>query len=205
MNNINCNFPLQPLPLLPVIGKFDLTTYVPGSSDYEIMARVIETYNSAVALFNQLLSEYSNIEETLNAYKEEQDKKIDAIDEKTTQEINDIDTKFTTEIRNMKQKYDSDMLKLNQTVTKLRDDLNFLLDGGVIEIYVKALSEWIDNNLQILVGKIVKYVWFDLTDDGYFRAYIPDMWNFVNFDTELNMDDPDYGKLRLDWIPELGN
>ena len=196
MNNINCNFPLQPLPLLPVIGKFDLTTYVPGSSDYEIMARVIETYNSAVALFNQLLSEYSNIEETLNAYKEEQDKKIDAIDEKTTQEINDIDTKFTTEIRNMKQK---------QTVTKLRDDLNFLLDGGVIEIYVKALSEWIDNNLQILVGKIVKYVWFDLTDDGYFRAYIPDMWNFVNFDTELNMDDPDYGKLRLDWIPELGN
>lgn len=205
MNNINCNFPLQPLPLLPVIGKFDLTTYIPGSSDYEIMARVIETYNSAVALFNQLLSEYSNIEETLNAYKEEQDKKIDAIDEKTTQEINDIDTKFTTEIRNMKQKYDSDMLKLNQTVTKLRDDLNFLLDGGVIEIYVKALSEWIDNNLQILVGKIVKYVWFDLTDDGYFRAYIPDMWNFVNFDTELNMDDPDYGKLRLDWIPELGN
>lgn len=205
MNNINCNFPLQPLPLLPVIGKFDLTTYVPGSSDYEIMARVIETYNSAVALFNQLLSEYSNIEETLNAYKEEQDKKIDAIDEKTTQEINDIDTKFTTEIRNMKQKYDSDILKLNQTVTKLRDDLNFLLDGGVIEIYVKALSEWIDNNLQILVGKIVKYVWFDLTDDGYFRAYIPDMWSFVNFDTELNMDDPDYGKLRLDWIPELGN
>lgn len=205
MNNINCNFPLQPLPLLPVIGKFDLTTYIPGSSDYEIMARVIETYNSAVALFNQLLSEYSNIEETLNAYKEEQDKKIDAIDEKTTQEINDIDTKFTTEIRNMKQKYDSDMLKLNQTVTKLRDDLNFLLDGGVIEIYVKALSEWIDNNLQILVGKIVKYVWFDLTDDGYFRAYIPDMWSFVNFDTELNMDDPDYGKLRLDWIPELGN
>lgn len=201
----NCNFPLQPLPLLPVIGKFDLTTYVPGSSDYEIMARVIETYNSAVALFNQLLSEYSNIEETLNAYKEEQDKKIDAIDEKTTQEINDIDTKFTTEIRNMKQKYDSDMLKLNQTVTKLRDDLNFLLDGGVIEIYVKALSEWIDNNLQILVGKIVKYVWFDLTDDGYFRAYIPDMWSFVNFDTELNMNDPDYGKLRLDWIPELGN
>ncbi len=205
MPNCDCNFPLQPLPLLPIIGKFDLTTYVPGSSDYEIMARVIETYNSAVALFNQLLGEYGDIDAKLKQFEKEQDAKIKAIDDKTTQEINNIDIKFTTEIRNMKQKYDSDMLKLNQTVTQLRDDLNYLLDGGVIEVYVKALSEWIDNNLQILVGKIVKYVWFDLTDDGYFRAYIPDMWSFVNFDTELNMDDPDYGKLRLDWIPELGN
>lgn len=198
------NFPLQPLPLMPVIGKFDLTTYVPGSSDYEIMARVIETYNNAITLFNKLINEYSGVEEKIEEYKQEQDAKINAIDAKTSTEINAIDAKYTNEIRTLKQQYDSDMLLLNQTVTKLRDDLNYLLDGGVIEVYVKALSAWIDNNLQILVGKIVKYVWFDLTDDGYFRAHIPDMWSFVNFDTELNMDEPDYGKLRLEWIPELG-
>ena len=46
---------LTPLPFLPIIGKFDLTTYVPGSSDYEIMARVIENSNKEVSLFNQLL------------------------------------------------------------------------------------------------------------------------------------------------------
>lgn len=204
MSNSSCNFPLHPLPLMPVIGKFDLTTYVPGSSDYEIMARVIETYNNAVTLFNKLITEYSDVEEKIEEYKKEQDAKINEIDAKTSAEINAIDAKYTNEIRTLKQQYDSDMLLLNQTVAKLRDDLNYLLDGGVIEVYVKALSAWIDNNLQILVGKIVKYVWFDLTDDGYFRAHIPDMWSFVNFDTELNMDDPDYGKLRLEWIPELG-
>ena len=126
---------LTPLPFLPIPGKFDLNTFLPGSSDYEILARVVETYNSAV-----------------------------------------------------KECY---------------NEVQKLINGEYIETYVQALATWIDNNLQVMVSKIVKYVWFEINEDGYFIAWIPDTWDFIDFDTEMNPDSEDYGKLALLWEPEV--
>lgn len=146
---------LKPLPFLPVLGKFDLNTYVPGSSDYEIMARVIETYNSAVSKFNSLLNS------------------TDGIDAKLQE--------LETEIQN---------------INKL---LNEIADGNYADLYITQLSNWIDKNLQELVAKIVKFVWFELTDDGHFIAYIPNTWDFITFSTITDYNNPDYGKLALSW------
>lgn len=146
---------LMPLPFLPVLGKFDLNTYVPGSSDYEIMARVIETYNSAVSKFNSLLNSTDGIDAKLQELK--------------------------TEIQN---------------INKL---LNEIADGNYADLYITQLSNWIDKNLQELVAKIVKFVWFELTDDGHFIAYIPSTWDFITFSTITDYNNPDYGKLALLW------
>lgn len=189
--------PLTPLPFLPIIGRFDLNTFIPGSSDYEIMARVVETYNKAVELFNQIISQYSDIDKTIEELTKEYQKQLDEYKANTDQHI----SAFEREVNTKTQAQDNKIAELAATVLKLQNDVDGLINGEYIDNYVKALATWIDNNLQQLVAKVVKYVWFEIDESGYFVAYIPDTWDFVNFGTELDPDKEDYGKLVLDWEP----
>lgn len=77
--------------------------------------------------------------------------------------------------------------------------LEDLMEGKNVPLYIDALSTWIDNNLQTLVGRVVKYVFFGLTDDGYFVAYIPDSWDFIRFDTCIEPKADMYGHLIMQW------
>jgi hypothetical protein len=191
--------PLAPLPFLPIIGRFDLNTFIPGSSDYEIMARVIETYNKAVELFNQIISQYSDIDKTIEELTKEYQKQLDEYKTDTDQHI----SAFEQEVNTKTQAQDNKIAELAATVRKLQNDVDDLINGEYIDNYVKALATWIDNNLQQLVAKVVKYVWFEINESGYFVAYIPDTWDFVDFGTELDPDNEDYGKLVLEWEPEV--
>ena len=187
--------PLTPLPFLPIIGRFDLNTFIPGSSDYEIMARVVETYNNAVKLFNQIISQYGNIDKAIEELTKEYQRQLDAYKDDTDQHISAFEQKVNTKV----QAQDNKIAELAATVHKLQNDVDDLINGKYINNYVKALATWIDNNLQQMVAKIIKYVWFEIDENGYFVAYIPDTWDFVDFGTELDPDNEDYGKLVLEW------
>ncbi len=186
---------LTPLPFLPIPGLFNLNTFIPGSSDYEIMARVVETYNKAVELFNQIISQYSDIDKTIDELTKEYQKQLAAYKADTDQHI----SAFEQEVNAKAQAQDNKIGELAATVLKLQNDVDDLINGEYIDNYVKALATWIDNNLQQLVAKVVKYVWFEVDKSGYFIAYIPDTWDFVDFGTELDPDNEDYGKLVLEW------
>ena len=190
---------LTPLPFLPVFGKFDLNTYVQGSSDYEIMARVIETYNSAVKLFNQIIKDYGYFDNTIKQLTKDYEDQLNQYKQDTDKNISD----FKTAITNQQNTFESNInIKINELTDRVNDcyaEVEKLINGEYIETYVQALATWIDNNLQVMVSKIVKYVWFEVNEDGYFVAYIPDTWDFIDFDTEMNPDDEDYGKLALLW------
>ncbi len=41
-------------PYLPIYGKFDLTTYIQGASDYEIMSYLVQCYNNMVDGYNKV-------------------------------------------------------------------------------------------------------------------------------------------------------
>lgn len=190
---------LTPMPFLPVFGKFDLNTYVQGSSDYEIMARVIETYNSAVKLFNQIIKDYGDFDNTIKQLTKDYEDQLNQYKQDTDKNISD----FKTAITNQQNTFESNInIKINELTDRVNDcyaEVEKLINGEYIETYVQALATWIDNNLQVMVSKIVKYVWFEVNEDGYFVAYIPDTWDFIDFDTEMNPDDEDYGKLALLW------
>lgn len=179
---------LTPLPFLPIPGKFDLNTFLPGSSDYEILARVVETYNSAVKQFNEIIEFYGDY-----------DAKIEQLE---TVFQNKLDT-FEIKVNNYQKNIDAKIAQLDKTVQECYAEIQKLINGEYIETYVQALATWIDNNLQVMVSKIVKYVWFEINEDGYFIAWIPDTWDFIDFDTEMNPDSEDYGKLALLWEPEV--
>lgn len=72
---------------------------------------------------------------------------------------------------------------------------------------LKVVQEWIDNYdtsfMEEIIAEYVKMVFFGLTNDGYFVAYIPDSWSDINFSTS-QYDDytslaPDFGHLILSY------
>ena len=110
---------------------------------------------------------------------------------------------ITTQQNNYQKDIDAKIAQLDKTVQECYNEIQKLINGEYIETYVQALATWIDNNLQVMVSRIVKYVWFEVDENGYFLAWIPDTWDFIDFDTEMNPDSEDYGKLALLWEPEV--
>lgn len=86
--------------------------------------------------------------------------------------------------------------EIEQRVNDLLKDFADQFD----EYYKNQIEEWLDANLEDLVGRLVKFVFFGLTDDGYFYAYIPESWQFLAFDTGYDYSDAStYGHLILEY------
>lgn len=117
---------------------------------------------------------------------------------KVVEMCNDIITaqNQTTEIL---KKYGLSIKELQEQTAALAAELEKIKNGDYVSLYLDSLIEWIDKNIQQLVGRIVKYVVFGLTQDGYFVAYIPEAWDFIQFDTITDTTSPLYGHLILNW------
>ena len=91
----------------------------------------------------------------------------------------------------LRQSVSEDLAAMNETLEKIKN-------GDYIDLYLDPIKEYIDENVQKLVSKIVSYVSFGLTADGFFSAYIPDSWDFLGFDT-IPYGDPLECHLVLNW------
>ena len=57
--------------------------------------------------------------------------------------------------------------------------------------------EWADKNLPAMVCEMVRFVWFGLTPDGHFCAYVPANWGWLTFNTGTDITEPEYGHLII--------
>lgn len=110
-----------------------------------------------------------------------------------------------------------DSLSYYEVLCKVVKYINDLIDSDreIIE-HVEALEQeldivkkWIDNfddnanaiMTEIITRYIATMVFFGITDDGYFVAYIPESWDDITFyTTELDIFlpiEPEYGHLVL--------
>lgn len=92
--------------------------------------------------------------------------------------------------------------KVNMTVAELeelRKAFEKFLDGGFDSYFQKVIEKWIAANLSFIFKTVVKQVYFGLTDDGYFVAYIPNSWDDIVFDTGMDYSLANYGCLILRW------
>lgn len=92
-----------------------------------------------------------------------------------------------------------DVNQLKSDVATLETEIEKIKNGEYMSEYIDALANWIDQNLQDLVAKIVKYVFFGLSSDGHFVAHIPESWNFIQFDTIMDTSSDYYGHLVMQW------
>lgn len=96
----------------------------------------------------------------------------------------------------------ADMLGKNinldhREIEQLQKELEDLKNGGLLDYYEKQIYQWIQDNMADIMSAACKQVFFGLTDDGYFCAYIPDSWSDIEFDTGVVFGRSDYGRLIL--------
>ena len=102
------------------------------------------------------------------------------------------------------------LCKVAKYINDLIDsDKEIVKDVEALQSEMRIVNEWIanfDDNArqimeEIIENYIVTMVFFGLTDDGYFVAYIPESWEDITFyTTELDIFlpiEPEYGHLVL--------
>lgn len=84
---------------------------------------------------------------------------------------------------------DEVMAALNQMVEDF-------INGGYKQDFDQFAQAWLDENIREALERGTRMVFFGLTDDGHFCAYVPTEWAFV-FDTIMDTASPDYGSLVI--------
>lgn len=90
--------------------------------------------------------------------------------------------------------------EIKERIEQLFQLYNELLEQGFDKYYEelqKELEAWFTDNAWQIYQLIAKQVFFGLTDDGYFCAYVPDSWADIEFDTGAIYGTPEYGRLIL--------
>jgi hypothetical protein len=103
------------------------------------------------------------------------------------------------EIVNMISPFGTELSELKTEVDFVSVELTKVKNGDYVSLYLDSLSKWIDSNLTAIVSRVVKFVAFELDDSGRLIAYIPDTWDFLKFDTDVNTESANYGHLILEW------
>ena len=88
------------------------------------------------------------------------------------------------------------------TADKFLELYNAILNGDFPQPVQDAFNKWMRENALDLVGDLVHMVFFGLTDDGYFVAFIPESWEDITFGTTGLDDFPEgipYGHLTLSY------
>ena len=83
-----------------------------------------------------------------------------------------------------------------EDVEKLMADFEKFKESGFDDYYEQQINQWINEHMPDIMAQATKMVFFGLTDDGHFCAYIPAQWVFV-FDTIIDYNSDDYGRLTI--------
>ena len=110
-------------------------------------------------------------------------------------------------IKNMKKLIDEytqikdDQDAINAKFEEIEKLWNDIISGDFPDALKQALYNWMQENAANIVARLIKNVFFGLTDSGYFCAWIPDSWQDITFRTsgyDINLPlMPEYGHLIL--------
>lgn len=87
--------------------------------------------------------------------------------------------------------------ELYQLFIQLKDDFDKFMESGFEDYYEEQIEAWVDAHMEEIIARAIKMVFFGLTDDGYFCAYIPSSWKEITFDTGAVFGSEEYGRLIL--------
>lgn len=86
-----------------------------------------------------------------------------------------------------------------EELENLANEFEKFKESGFLDYYEQQIAQWVNDNLETLYRLLVKQVFFGLTLDGHFVAYIPESWEDIVFDTGADYSLDTYGRLILRW------
>lgn len=87
----------------------------------------------------------------------------------------------------------------HDAIVELQELFQKFMESGFEDYYEALIRAWIDRNMERIISQAIKMVFFGLTDDGYFCAYIPSSWQGIIFDTVADYTSENYGCLVLSY------
>ena len=94
--------------------------------------------------------------------------------------------------------YLGDNVEINkEDIEALKSEFEEFKEHGFEDYYLEQIEQWVNDNLETLYALLVKQVYFGLTLDGHFVAYIPESWDDIFFDTGFDYSLDTYGRLIL--------
>lgn len=109
------------------------------------------------------------------------------------QNLQDLNLDYVLDVARKAEATLKDLGNYAERVADLEDAINKLENGDLTPELAASIVELVQRNIIDLVGEMVKFVFFGLTMDGYFVAYIPEPWDTIIFNTtEYDI-----------WIPEM--
>lgn len=126
-----------------------------------------------------------------NPYQNDEIMNLDWIISHFEEFINDISS-----LKEWRSEHETQYEELLALYQEVKQDWDNFAAGIFPESTYNAMRLWWQNNAVDLVGELVRFVFFGLTDDGYFVAYIPENWRDITFDT-LYTPQEDYGRLCI--------
>ena len=87
--------------------------------------------------------------------------------------------------------------ELGDLYETLANDFEAFKEHGFDDYYRDQIEQWVNDNLETLYELLVRQVYFGLTLDGHFVAYIPKSWDDIFFDTGFDYSLDTYGRLIL--------
>lgn len=109
---------------------------------------------------------------------------------------------FIKDIDNLKAwrtSHEEEYQELLRLYREVKADWDRFAAGDFPQSTYDAMKRWWEVNAIDLVGELVRFVFFGLTQDGYFVAYIPENWRDITFDTIIDPDSPNYGCLTISY------
>lgn len=97
---------------------------------------------------------------------------------------------------------DQEIKELAGRVDTFEDFYNEIMAGDFPDSFKVAFDKYISEHALDIIGQAATSVFFGLTQDGYFVAFIPDSWDEITFGTTGLDDFPDgipYGHLTLSY------
>lgn len=96
-----------------------------------------------------------------------------------------------------------DQKRLDAIIAEIEAVWKEIIAGDLPEPLKDTIYAWLTENASDIIAKMIKNVYFGLTDAGYFTAYIPDSWKDITFKTTeydiIIPIQPEYGHLVLQY------
>lgn len=89
------------------------------------------------------------------------------------------------------------LIEFKALLDEFQAELDAFKEHGFDDYYKEQVTKWIDEHMRYIIEHVITALFFGLTDDGYFCAWIPASWNVVSFDTDVNYSSENYGRLIL--------
>lgn len=85
-------------------------------------------------------------------------------------------------------------------IEELQNQFEKFKEHGFDDYYREMLERWITEHFVDIIETAIQVLFFGLTEDGYFCAYVPKNWSkYMVFDTGATYGADDYGRLKISY------